>query len=72
MFFYGSFLLLSYFIFGLAIGLGLFTTLYLTLMIGVGFGLVQVWNLRKITAGGAVNWRFTSFYDLPQLFLSTL
>ena len=79
MFFYGSFLLFSYSNFGLAIGLSLFTTLYLTLMIGVGFGLVQVWNLRKIAAGGAVNWRFTSFmtylnyfYPLYSLFVLLL
>jgi hypothetical protein len=60
MLFYGSFLLLSYFVFGLAIWLNLFAKYYLTLMVGVGFSLIQVWNLRKISNGGVPNWRFTN------------
>jgi hypothetical protein len=76
MLFYGSFLLLSYFVFGLAIWLNLFAKHYLTLIVGIGFSLIQVWNLRKISNGGAPNWRFTNlltylnyFYPIYSLFV---
>ena len=79
MLFYGSFLLLSYFIFGLAIGLDLFSLRYLAILIGIGFSLVQIFNLKKIANGSVPNWRFTNlltylnyFYPLYSLFVILL
>ena len=75
-FFYSSFLLISYFVFCLGIFLGLLPSRFYSLLIGIGLAIIQTINLRRIENGAQPKWRFTStltylnyFYPIYSLFL---